>query len=460
VRPVLTAAEMRAADEAALADVSHETLVTRAGTATAVAALRILGGAYGRRVTVIAGKGSNGADARVAAAHLARRGVRVTVFDAVAVPPALAQCDLVIDGAYGTGFRGEYDAPVVPAGTPVLAVDLPSGLNADSGAASGRATCATHTVTFAAYKPGLLQGDGPELSGRITVVDIGISVGGHKAALVEDSDLPAQLSARPRQSHKWSTALGVAAGSIGMEGAAVLCTRGAMAAGAGMIRLGTPGDPTGPWPVEAVRASLTTQRWAGAFMAATAKCRALVIGPGLGTADGTTQEIQSVIASSTLPLVIDADALTALRDLATARFLLVLRTAPTVLTPHDGEYARLTGAPPGADRLAAARHLASELGVIVLLKGPLTAIAAPDGSGPDVLLSTSGVPALATAGSGDVLSGIIGAFLARGVPAHQAAALAAHAHGRAASRGRPQGLVSGQLPDLVAAYLSEVGADA
>jgi NAD(P)H-hydrate epimerase len=470
VKAVLTASEMRAADAAALALVSHDTLVTRAGTAVATAALRIMGGAYGRHVIVVAGKGSNGADGRVAAATLAQRGARVTVIEAAALPGRLPPCDLVIDGAYGTGFHGSYDAPAAPEGTPILAIDLPSGLDADTGAASGGATRGTHTVTFAAYKPGLLQGDGPRLSGDVEVADIGVSPGTSAAALIEDGDLASLLPARARTSHKWTTALGVAAGSVGMEGSAVLCSRGAMAAGAGMIRLGTPGNPAGPWPVEAVRVPLTRGRWAGALLAATRKCRALVVGPGLGTDDVTTEEIQSVVASSPLPLVLDADGLTALRDLPTARFLLGVRTAPTVLTPHDGEYARLLGSPPTDDRLASARRLAGELGVIVLLKGALTAVASAggraaeganadgavaDGAVPDVLLSSAGVPALATAGTGDVLSGIIGAFLARGVAAHEAAALAAHAHGRAAQRGRAQGLVAGQLPDLLAAYLSE-----
>ncbi len=463
MQPVLTAAEMRAADAAALAEVSHETLVTRAGTAVAAAALGMLGGPYGRRVTVVAGKGSNGADGRVAAAGLARRGVRVQVIEAADPPPELPDCDLLIDGAYGTGFHGTYDAPVVPAATPVLSIDIPSGLEADTGTASPGATQATRTVTFAARKPGLLQGDGPRLSGEVTVADIGVDAVPGAAALVEDADVRHLLPARPRESHKWSTALGVAAGSVGMEGSAVLCTRGAMAAGAGMIRLGTPGGPAGPWPVEAVRIALPAEGWAAPFLAATAKCRALVIGPGLGTGARAREEIRTVVADATVPLVIDADGLTALGDLSAARAVLSARSArgtPTVLTPHDGEYARLAGTPPGPDRLASARHLATELGVIVLLKGPLTAVARAGAARPDVLLAAAGAPSLATAGTGDVLSGIIGAFLARGVAPHEATALAAHAHGRAAGRGRPQGLVAGQLPALLAAYLSEVAAGA
>jgi hydroxyethylthiazole kinase-like uncharacterized protein yjeF len=201
---------------------------------------------------------------------------------------------------------------------------------------------------------------------------------------------------------------------------------------------------------------LEDPHWAGTFLEATGKCRAMVIGPGLGTGHQTQAEIRDVIARAPLPLVIDADGITALGDTDAARELLARRTEPTILTPHDGEYARLAGSPPGADRLAAARDLAARLGVIVLLKGPLTAVAAPGDVTPDVLLSSAGVPALATAGTGDVLSGVIGAFLARGVPAHIAAALAAHVHGRAASRGRREGLVAGDLPGLVADILTEM----
>jgi len=460
VRAVLTRDEMRAADVAALDTVSHETLVTRAGTAVAHAALRMLGGAYGRRVVVVVGKGSNGADGRVAASVLSRRGARVRVIEAADAPGGeeLPPCDLVVDGAYGTGFRGCYDAPAVPAGAGVLAIDIPSGVDADSGEAPGDAVRADRTVTFAALKPGLLQDDGPRLSGTVEVADIGIGFPTPRALLVGDADVATLLPARPRQVNKWTNAVGVAAGSAGMEGSAILCTRGAMAAGAGMIRLGSPGDPGAAWPTEAVRMHLPADGWAGAFLEATAKCKAVVVGPGLGTGDAAAGEIRAVLAAVPVPLVIDADALTALGDAASARTLLDKRDAPSILTPHDGEYARIAGSPPGADRLDAARRLAASTGAVVLLKGPLTAVAAPGGaaSAPDVLLAAAGGPALATAGSGDVLSGIIAAFCARGLGALEAAALAAHAHGRAASLGPSQGLVSGDLPGLLAELLSSL----
>jgi NAD(P)H-hydrate epimerase len=455
---------MRAADAAALAEVSHETLVERAGTAVAFSALRMLGGAYGRRVVVVVGKGSNGADGRVAAGVLARRGARVLVLEAEAAAAdavaddgvALPACDLVIDGAYGTGFRGSYDAPRTPPGAAVLAIDIPSGVDADTGEAPGDAVRAERTVTFAALKPGLLQGDGPARSGAVEVVDIGIRFPTAAVALVEDADVGALVPARTSGVNKWTNAVGVAAGSAGMEGAAVLCSRGAMAAGSGMIRLGSPGDPSAAWPTEAVRMHLPAEGWSGAFLEATAKCKAIVLGPGLGTGAAVGEEIRAVVAGATVPLVIDADALTALGDAAAARTLLDKRSAPSILTPHDGEYARVSGSPPGADRLAAARRLAGAVGAIVLLKGPLTAVAQPGAGAPDVLLAAAGRPSLATAGTGDVLSGVIGAFLARGVGAHEAAALAAHVHGRAASLGPAEGLVAGDLPGLVGRFLSEL----
>jgi len=225
-----------------------------------------------------------------------------------------------------------------------------------------------------------------------------------------------------------------------------------------MIRLGSPGDPAAAWPTEVVRMHLPADGWAGAFLDATAKCKAVVVGPGLGTGDAAAGEIRALLAAVPVPLVIDADALTALGDAASARTLLDMRDAPSILTPHDGEYARIAGSPPGGDRLDAARRLAASTGAVVLLKGPLTAVAAPGGavSTPDVLLAAAGGPALATAGSGDVLSGIIAAFCARGLGALEAAALAAHAHGRAASLGPSQGLVSGDLPGLLAELLSSL----
>jgi NAD(P)H-hydrate epimerase len=451
MRPVATVAEVRAADAAALAHVSQATLVARAGTAVALSSLRLLGSGYGHRVVVVAGKGNNGADGRVAASILRRRGARVTMVDAATAPERLARCDLVLDAAYGTGFRGSYDAPKVPTGAAVLAVDIPSGVDGDSGEATGKPMAADRTVTFAALKPGLLQGDGERLAGEVEVADIGVPVEGTGICLVEDADVPALVPRRPRESHKWATAVAVVAGSPGMEGAAALAAAGASHAGAGMVRLAVPGSAEtragGPWPIEAVRLAIPAEGWADEVLAVLDRCRALVVGPGLGRSDCTAAEIRKLVGRSPVPVVADADALYALEDSTED----LVGGRPVVLTPHDGEYARLAGERPGPDRVAAVRRLVDGTGAVVLLKGPLSAVGAPGGR---VLLASAGTPRLATAGTGDVLSGIVGAFLARGVPAPEAAALGAHVHGRASAEGPAEGLVAEDLPPLVAAWLS------
>ena len=196
--------------------------------------------------------------------------------------------------------------------------------------------------------------------------------------------------------------------------------------------------------------ALPGRGWAGEVLEVLARCRALVLGPGLGRSEETQAEVRHLPQRSPVPVVADADALFALGDARSARGVLG-GDRPVVVTPHDGEHARLLGEPPGPDRVAAARRLAAGVGALGLLKGSLTAVAAPSG---EVLLSAAGSSRLATAGTGDVLSGVIGAFVARGVAPFEAAALAAHVHGRAGALGEPEGLVSADLPALVARVLS------
>lgn len=443
---------MAAADAAAQDEVGLDTLVLRAGNEVAGCALRMLGGAYGRRVVVVAGKGNNGADGRVAAEVLTRRGAKVEVIDAMTRPEQVGPCDLVVDAAFGTGFRGVYEAPDVPPGAQVLAVDIPSGISADTGQASAGAVVADHTITFAALKPGLLLGDGPEHAGSIEVVDIGIDVGKPRAHLVEDADERHWLPRHRRAENKWDAAVYVAAGSPGMLGAAMLSARGAMRAGAGMVRLGVPGAAPSELPAsEAVGRILPAEQWAVAVLDDLSRCRSLVLGPGLGTSPAVVAAVRRLVVEVPVPMVIDADGLNALGSIDEAAPLFARRRHAAVLTPHDGEYARLVGARPGHDRIGAAIELAERTRAYVLLKGSTTVIASPSG---DVLLAASGSSRLATAGTGDVLSGVIGAFLARGMDPARAAALAAHVHGRAAGRGGSEGLVAGDLPDLISHELS------
>jgi hydroxyethylthiazole kinase-like uncharacterized protein yjeF len=234
-----------------------------------------------------------------------------------------------------------------------------------------------------------------------------------------------------------------------------------------MVRLGVPGADPALLPAgEAVGAALPAVGWADVAREMVGRCHALVVGPGLGRSHETGAQVRKLIALAQVPVVVDADGLVALGtgdEIAHAVRGPVSRdshrtseptpTPHAVLTPHDGEFARLAGAGPGADRIAAARDLAASAGAVVLLKGPTTVVAEPGGT---VLLVTTGSPRLATAGTGDVLSGAIGAFVARGLPPFEAAALAAHVHGRAAALGPPEGLVAGDVADLIGQWLSSV----
>jgi len=451
VIPILTPGEMKAIDGAA--PEPTEVLVHRAGGFVARAALEMLGGAYGRHVVVLAGKGNNGADGRDAAARLRRRGVRVHLVDAADGPDRLPDADLVIDAAYGTGFRGEYKAPD-PEGAPVLAVDIPSGVDGLTGEAGEGAVHAERTVTFAALKPGLVIGAGVGRAGQVEVADIGLDVSGARAWLVQRGDVAGWIPERDRETHKWKSAVYVVAGSPGMMGAAHLTSQAALRAGAGVVRLGSPGaDPSSFQMGEVVGRALPLLGWEDHVPEDAERARALVIGPGLGRDDDRGAAVRHVLAKTPLPAVVDADALFALGDADAAAEVTGTRRQPTVLTPHEGEFARLAGQPVGADRLESVRALAHRTGAIVLLKGSTTVVADPEGR---LLASAAGDPRLATAGSGDVLSGIIGAFLAQGLPGLEAAAAGAWVHGAAAHLGWRRGLVAGDLLDLVPAVLSEL----
>jgi NAD(P)H-hydrate epimerase len=449
MQPVLTVSEMNAVDAAALASTPLDVLVGRAGLATALAAVDLLGGTYGRRVVVVAGRGNNGADGRCAARLLSARGARVRIVGA-GTAEAVGPADLVIDAAYGTGFRGEYRAPWVDRATPVLAVDIPSGVRGDTGEVSGSPVVAVRTVTFVALKPGLVQGDGLRLAGQVSVADIGLPPGPSAIDVMDDGDVATLLPPRRHDGNKWSAAVLVVAGSPGMVGAAALCARSAYRGGAGMVRLGVPGASLSDLPVaEAVGVPLPVEGWSAQALEAASRCAAVVVGPGLGRAASSAGEVRRFVAESPVPVVVDADGLFALGrvDGGSAP---AARSA-VVLTPHDGEYGRLMGVHPGEDRIAAARRLAGAAGVVALVKGPTTAVADPAGR---VLLGMAGTTALATAGTGDVLSGLIGAMIARGVAPLEASALATHVHGRAGARGPAEGLVAGDLPDRVARVLS------
>ena len=439
--PIVTPQEMAAIDAAALEHV--DVLVGRAGTAVARAARRMLGGTYGRAVNVIAGPGNNGADGRVAGQLLSSAGVTVRVFEAAGIPPSLPSADLVLDAAYGTGFHGEWTAPMVD-GARVLAVDIPSGVDGLTGRAVPGTMAAAETVTFAALKPGLLLGDGKHVAGRITVADIGLDASSARAHAVDGADVRAWWRPRPAGAHKWSQAVRVVAGSPGMNGAASLASLAAMRAGAGIVWLSTPGEAAPRAELlEVVGRPCPDVGWADDVTASLGRFGALVVGPGLGLEPRTVDEVRAVVDRAPCATVVDGDGLTAIATSPRGlESILRARTAPTVLTPHDGEFERLAGAPPGPDRFDAARRLASRTGAVVLLKGPTTLVAEPGGL---VRAIAAGDQRLATAGTGDVLSGTIGALLAGGMAPFDAAAAGAWLHGTAAMLQPAAGLVASDV---------------
>lgn len=469
--PVLTADQMRAADAAAIAAVGDSALssdkgfglfIQRAGAAVAHAAIEMLGGAYGKRVTVIAGKGHNGDDGRVAGMRLSERGAKVVVLDAASVGNMFIDdrdADLVIDAAYGIGLNAHWDAPVVM-NVPVLAVDIPSGLHADTGIAQGPVLAADRTVTFAAIKQGMLFHDGPHLCGQIDVVDIGIDVLEHlddiNVYLVEVPDVAHWLPHRQRDAHKWNCALRVIAGSAGMTGAAALVCASAMRAGVGIVHASIRGGNEQAHmslPTEVVHRVLPDTDWATAIKLDAHRFDALVIGPGLGRGDNVSQEVRATLEAVNVPTVVDGDGLVACVDAHGDVSALSQRTATTVLTPHDGEFAALGGDAHNVDRIGATQEVARRTNCTVLRKGPTTVIASTHGP---VFLVAAGDQRLATAGSGDVLTGIIGAFLARGMDGSTAATAAAAIHGRAGALCMAEGTIARDVVSAVAEVLTEL----
>ena len=492
MEPVLTPEAMGRADKRTIdAGTPVAVLMERAGRAVAWEVRRVLSGCYGRRAFVACGKGNNGGDGLITARAVSRWGVQTHVvelaagFDRRAAARALARADVAVDAMYGTGFRGalEGDAAWI-ADTlaewdgPVVAVDIPSGVDGLTGAVHGTAVQASSTLTFAARKPGLLFEPGRSHAGRVRVADIGIDLGpdGTEPLLLgvlDEADVGRVLRPRAPTAHKWTAAVMVVGGSDGMTGAPMFVSHAAMRAGAGIVWCALPGDDAARRAsgTEVITRALPatgdgalTSLAADAVLADISRFGALAVGPGLGRDPAVRQPVVSLVAEARVPLVLDADGLNALNgDLAPLRARQTLG-APTVLTPHDGEYARLAGEPVGDDRIAAARRLAERAGAVVLLKGPGTVIAEPgDATTARTVINPTGSAALATAGSGDVLSGVIAGFLARGLAPFDAAAAAAWVHGRAAERAAedlgPTGVVAGDVLGALAPTVLDVEAD-
>lgn len=468
MRSAWRVAEVRAAEAALMATLPPGTLMQRAAAGLARRCALLLrqryGGVYGARVLVLAGGGDNGGDALYAGARLARRGAAVA---ARLLDPARAhsgglaalraaggttvsgwpdRVDLVLDGITGIGSTGGLrpaaaalaaDLPGLRAvdgqRPPVVAVDVPSGVAVDTGDLPGPAVTADVTVTFGCLKPALVVGPAVALAGHIDLVDIGLApyLRVDPAVRVPDADDVAAWWPQPvPDSHKYSRGVvGVATGSATYPGAALLSVAGALAGPAGLVRY------AGTAAADVVRAhpSVIVSRSVGEA----GRVQAWACGSGLGQ-DAAAAAILRAVLAAPVPVVLDADALTLLVDGAFAEALR-RRDAPTVVTPHDREFARLAGADPGPDRVGSALRLAAWMNATVLLKGDRTVVATPDGR---AFANPTGTPALATGGTGDVLTGLLGSLLAAGLPPERAALAAAYTHGMAGRRAAAAGAVT------------------
>jgi NAD(P)H-hydrate epimerase len=503
--PVLSRAQMRAYDKYAIETgrVPSIVLMENAARGAADVIVRLLGPHAGR-VAIVCGTGNNGGDGFAVARHLLARGFDVTAV--LAAAPAklsgdaltnrdayvalggryaeLAEGDMaplltethgarvIVDALFGTGLarpvEGHYDkviAIVNQSQARRIAIDVPSGLDADSGSALGHAVKAHDTITFGALKMGLLSPEGARLAGRLHLVDLGVparvlAAVGHEAELVESAQVAAWL--RPRDPFVYKHAAGsvlAVAGSAGTIGAALLVGHGSLRAGAGLVTLAS-------WP-EAAQAlesrvlELMTTRIdrgdiAGSLDRALAGKKVVVIGPGFGTGDEARRAVEHVVLHWEGVKIVDADALTIfagrLETLASAKGSLIL-------TPHPGEAARLLGVSARdveSDRPRSARQLSDRARAVAILKGAHTLVAVP---GTPLYINASGNPALATAGAGDVLAGIMAAF-ACVLPPERAAVAAVHVHGlaadvwRARHDGADRGLFAHEIADAVPAVLA------
>jgi NAD(P)H-hydrate epimerase len=511
---IATAEEMRRADRRATErfGVPSLLLMENAGRGAADVIERVFGAVRGRRVAVVCGKGNNGGDGFVVARHLTARGAVVGVWlvgrtgdvrgDAAVnleavrrsglplaevsggdrLATALADADLVVDALLGTGVSGPATGLVADAivainaaGRPVCALDLPSGLSADHGRLLGPVVSATVTATFGLPKLGLFLHPGAACAGRIEVCDLGVPPAwleeGSSAWVPEAEDIRSLLPGRAVDAHKGHQGhLLVVAGAVGKTGAAVLASRGALRAGTGLVTCALPATQQPivaaqlaeamTEPVAETGAQTLSTKAVDRLLELAGRMGAVAIGPGVGLEPETQEAVRRLVLGVERPMVVDADALTAL-----VGQLERLRQAPgaRLLTPHPGEAARLLGvsaADVQADRPGSARRLAELSGVWVALKGAGTIVTGPDGQ---LTLNPTGNPGMATGGTGDVLTGIAGGFLAQGIAPGAALRAAVYVHGlagdlAAAARGTA-GLVAGDVAEAVPAALRQLRAE-
>ncbi|HET7328851.1 MAG TPA: bifunctional ADP-dependent NAD(P)H-hydrate dehydratase/NAD(P)H-hydrate epimerase [Nocardioidaceae bacterium] len=450
-----TVEQVRAAEVALLAELPDGTLMRRAAAGLAAACLDFLGHGYGARVGMLVGAGDNGGDALFAGALLARRGARVEavllsehVHGAGAAAlraaggsavPRLGRCDLVVDGIVGIGGRPGLRPDAVSAldavaGTPIVAVDVPSGIDVDTGEAPDPHVRADLTVTFGTHKVALLVGPATSAAGAVHLVDIGLTLPAPVVESLQASDVASLLPVPVPGDDKYRRGVvGVDAGSAGYPGAAVLAVSGALAGFAGMVRFA------------GAEETARGVRSAHPEVVGPGRVQSWVVGPGSGDRAGERLE---AACRDGVPVLVDADALAGVHGPL---------GAPALLTPHAGELARMLGVDRGEIEAAPLRHArraAERFDATVLLKGDRTLVVDPSGR---VRVNTTGVPWLATAGAGDVLSGLCGSLLAAGLSALDAGSVGAWLHGAAAARASSGGpITAGDVASAVPAVVASL----
>ena len=512
---VVTAAEMRAIDQLAIEEygIPGIVLMENAGLKVVDAVCRQLGGyVRGKAITIFAGKGNNGGDGLVAARHLFNMGadvrlmmvaepdgltgdagVNLTIWHKMQqkiypvyqpnginmVKVSLMSTDLIVDAIYGTGFKGMVNEKVSriielinDSQVPVIAVDIPSGLEADTGKIPGACVKATATITFGLPKLGLVLEQGAGVTGALEVVDISLpssllSDKSLKRYLLDADTVSSWLPRRKTGTHKGDFGrVLVVAGSVGMAGAAILTATACLRTGAGLVTLAVPGQihdavtakvpeiMTLPLPH---KDGVLSGNALDDILEKLKNVDVLAIGPGLSQNRETTELVQRLLPQVKIPLVLDADGLNALAGDTT---ILKDITAPMILTPHPGEMARLLGVSTSEvqqQRLALALQQAKSWNLTVLLKGARTLVAAPDGT---LYINSTGNPGMATAGSGDVLTGIIAGLIAQGLEITPAAAAGAYLHGMAGDRGSVDlgtyGLLAGDILNYLPQCIKDI----
>ncbi|MGC8480600.1 MAG: NAD(P)H-hydrate dehydratase [Acidimicrobiales bacterium] len=439
--PVLSKEQMRAVDARILASGTLESVIDNVGRSIAREIARFLGTCYGRRIVIECGPGNNGNDGRAAARHLRARGAHVTEVDAGEPinQSVLAEADLYVDAIVGIGVTRGREARSLPLGLPVVAVDLPSGVHPDTGAAFGDPIPADLTLAVGGLKRGHLQNAGAQLCGRLEIVMPELAPTDGEVWMIQDADVLAAVPQGGLETHKWKRGVMVVAGSPELPGAGAIAACAAYRLSGGIVHLFSQGrnaDLVGassvPIPPELVVRALESL-WAEPMVAESARFRSLVVGPGVGRGMQIANFLRRLVANTETPTVVDADALYAFGSPERLERTARRNKSGIVITPHEGEF-RALFEPSGltldssADRIEVAVEAARRSGCVVLLKGSPTVVASPEGW---VRIIVSGSAALSFAGSGDVLSGVIGGLLARGLAPFEAASIGAHLHGRA-----------------------------